>query len=78
MVEIYVLLHLLFGVSIWGLVLGQKIHLPPTNSYTVVGATKVHHRQTLQWALGILVDLRNAFLYLLSGTVSIQYLAFKQ
>ena len=79
MVGGYVVSHLLFGVSVWGHVLGQTIHPQPTNSHTVVGAIEVHHRQTLWWALGALVDLRNVFfLYLLSGTVSIQYLVFKQ
>ena len=47
MVEAYVLFHLLFGVSYWGHILGQTIHLPPTNSHTVVGAIELHHRQTL-------------------------------
>ena len=41
MVEAYIVLHLLFGVSIWGLVLGQAIHLTPT---MVVGTIEVHHR----------------------------------
>ena len=44
----------------------------------MVSTIKVHYSQTLQWALGAPVDLRNAFLYLLSGTVSIQYLVLKQ
>ena len=74
MVEAYIFLHPLFGVSIWRHAIGETIHLALSNQLHCGGTIEVHHRQTLRWALGALVDLRNAFLYLSSGTVSIWWL----